>query len=57
MKKIIEAFVFPFQFVFSRKLADKIVDFLSKHTYVQYMIALLISAIIVILLYYLQSQA
>ena len=57
MKKVFKAIVFPFQFVFSRKIADKVVDFLIKYPFVQYLIALLISAAAVTLLYYIQALA
>jgi len=55
MKKVFRAFVFPFQFVFSRKVADKVAGFLTKYTFMQYVIALLISVVIVVLLYYVNS--
>ncbi len=55
MKKIVKAFVFPFQFVFSRKVADKVAGFLVKHAFMQYIIALLISAVIVTLMYYVNA--
>ena len=55
MKKVFKAFVFPFQFVFSRKVADKVAGFLEKYTFMQYLIALLISLIIVVLMYYVNS--
>ena len=57
MKKVFKAFVFPFQFVFSRKVADKVAGFLTKYTFMQYVIALLISVVIVVLLYYVNSLA
>ncbi len=56
MKKLFEALVFPFQFFFSRKLADRVADFLTKYTFMQYVIALLISVAIVVLMYYNHSH-
>ncbi len=57
MKKVFRGIVFPFQFVFSRKIADKVIDFLVKYPFVQYLVALLISVVAVALLYYIQSLA
>lgn len=57
MKQIFKAIVFPFQFVFSRKVADRIAGFLLKYPFVQYVLALLISAVIIILRYYINSLA
>lgn len=55
MKKVLQAFVFPFQFVFSRKVADKVAGFLVKYPFMQYLIALLISTAIVVLMYYINA--
>lgn len=55
MKKVLKFFVFPFQFVFSRKVADKVAGFLLKYPFMQYLIAFIISAVIVVLMYYVNS--
>ncbi len=57
MKNIFKVFVFPFQFVFSRKVADSIASFLIKYKFMQYVLALVISAVIVILMYYINTLA
>lgn len=55
MKKILKFFVFPFQFVFSRKVADSVAGFLIKYKFMQYILALVISVVIVVLMYYVNS--
>lgn len=55
MKKIFKTIVFPFQFVFSRKLADGVASFLIKYKFMQYIIALIISVVVVVLMYYVNA--